>query len=84
MTYTYHIYTLDGQYAITVTVNKPGEQAVCNELIDLGYNPLLYTWDNGKRLSRPYPPPPACQSTSLEGVNSGMDDRYNHSRGEIK
>ncbi len=41
---TYTITTLDEKPVITITVIGRGEQVVCNALVELGYNPLLYTW----------------------------------------
>jgi len=41
---TYNIYTLDKEYITTITVHQPGNQAVCNAIVELGINPLLCIW----------------------------------------
>lgn len=48
---TYDIFDLNGGYLTTVTVQEPGNQAVVNSLVKLGYNPLLVTWQRSEAIS---------------------------------
>ena len=42
---TYNVYNLDNEFVTSVAVHTKSNQAVCNALVEIGLNPLLYVWE---------------------------------------
>lgn len=42
--YRYRVFNLDLEIVTFITTTKQTNQAVCNELVNQGFNPLLYGW----------------------------------------